>query len=38
VLFGAGLGIGETLHLYPRDVDIAADTIRVRHGKGGHSS
>jgi site-specific recombinase XerD len=34
VLFGAGLRVGETVALWPRDVETAAGKIRIRHGKG----
>lgn len=35
VLFGAGLRVGELLHLYPRDLDTQRGVIRIRGGKGG---
>src|SRR5690348_16204280 len=34
VLYRAGLRISEALALMPRDLDAAAGTLRVRHGKG----
>lgn len=35
VMYGAGLRISETLALRPRDVDLPANAIYVRRGKGG---
>lgn len=37
VLYRAGLRISEALALYPKDLDAAAGTIRVLHGKGDKS-
>ena len=37
VLYRAGLRVSEALDLYPKDVDAAAGTIRVLHGKGDRS-
>jgi site-specific recombinase XerD len=34
VMYGSGLRIAETLALFPRDVDLAKGTVRVRNGKG----
>ena len=34
VMYGAGLRVNEALALRPHDVDLAAGTIRIRHGKG----
>lgn len=34
VIWRAGLRIAEAIALMPRDVDLAAGTIRIRHGKG----
>jgi site-specific recombinase XerD len=34
VLWRSGLRVGEAMALYPKDVDVAACTIRVLHGKG----
>lgn len=34
VMFGAGLRVSEALALLPRDLDLDAGTLRVRHGKG----
>jgi integrase len=34
VIWRAGLRIAEAIALHPRDVDLDAGTIRVRHGKG----
>ena len=37
VLWRCGLRVGEALALEPRDVDLEAGTVRVRHGKGDRS-
>src|SRR5215208_2013923 len=37
VLWRCGLQVGEALALEPRDVDLAANALRVRHGKGDRS-
>jgi site-specific recombinase XerD len=37
LMYRAGLRVGEALDLYPKDVDHAAGTIRVLHGKGDRS-
>jgi integrase len=37
LLWRTGLRISEALALYPRDVDFAAGTVRVMHGKGDRS-
>src|SRR5215208_7726518 len=37
VLWRCGLRVGEALALGPRDADLAAGTLRVRHGKGDRS-
>ena len=37
VLWRCGLRVGEALALDPRDVDLDAGTLRVRHGKGDRS-
>jgi site-specific recombinase XerD len=37
VLWRCGLRVGEALSLEPRDVDLDAGTLRVRHGKGDRS-
>src|SRR5262245_9474267 len=37
LMYRAGLRVGEALDLYPKDVDPAAGTIRVLHGKGDRS-
>jgi len=37
VLWRSGLRVGEALALELRDVDLAAGTLRVRHGKGDRS-
>jgi integrase/recombinase XerD len=37
VLWRCGLRVGEALALEPRDVDLDAGTLRVRHGKGDRS-
>ena len=37
VLYRAGLRCGEALALMPKDVSLAAGTIRVLHGKGDHA-
>ena len=33
-LYRAGLRIGETLDLYPKDIDREAGTVRILNGKG----
>lgn len=37
VLWRCGLRVSEALNLFPRDVDLAAATLRIRHGKGDRS-
>ena len=37
VMWRCGLRISEALALEPRDVDLEAGTVRVRHGKGDHA-
>ena len=37
VMWRCGLRVGEALALEPRDVDLDAGTLRVRHGKGDQS-
>ena len=37
VMWRCGLRVGEALALEPRDVDLDAGTLRVRHGKGDKS-
>ena len=35
VMLGGGLRVGETVNLYPADIDFAEGTVRVNDGKGG---
>lgn len=37
LMWRCGLRVGEALSLEPRDVDLEAGTVRVRHGKGDRS-
>ena len=37
VLWRCGLRVGEALALEPKDIDVEAHTLRVRHGKGDKS-
>lgn len=37
VMYGSGLRLGETLALFPKDIDTAQGIVRVGNGKGGKS-